>query len=58
VKRLSDQTLYEILDVAADASAEQIQEAYDRARALYGPGSLVTYTLMEPDEAALLEGRI
>jgi len=58
VKRLADQTLYELLEVPPDASAEQIQAAYDRARALYGPGSLVTYTLMEPDEAAMLEARI
>jgi hypothetical protein len=58
VKRLADQTLYEILEVPPDASAEEIAAAYDRARATYGPGSLVTYTLMEPDEAALLEARI
>ncbi len=58
MKRLADQTLYEILEVPPDASGDQIQAAYDKARALYGPGSLVTYTLMEPDEAALLEARI
>ncbi len=58
MKRLADQTLYEILEVPVDASAEQIQAAYERARATYGPGSLVTYTLMEPDEAAMLEARI
>jgi hypothetical protein len=58
VKRLADQSLYEILEVAPDAAPDQIQAAYERARSLYGPGSLVTYTLMEPDEAALLEARI
>ncbi len=58
MKRLADQTLYEILEVAPDAAADAIQVAYEKARTVYGPGSIVTYTLMEPDEAALLEARI
>ena len=58
MKRLADQTFYEILEVLPEASTDEIQAAYEKARALYGPGSLVTYTLMEPDEAALLESRI
>jgi len=58
VKRLADQTLYEILEVPADAPAKEIEAACDRARSLYGPGSLATYTLMTPDEAALLTSRI
>ena len=58
MKRLSDQTLYEILEVAVDAPAEEVERAYERARALYGPGSIATYTLMSPDEATLLNNRI
>jgi len=58
VKRLADQTLYEILEVPHDAATPEIQAAYDRARSLYGPGSLATYTLMTPEEAALLTSRI
>jgi hypothetical protein len=58
VKRLADQTLYEILEVPADAPPDAIAAAYERARALYGPGSLATYTLMSPDEAAVLTTRI
>ena len=58
MKRLSDQTLYEILEVREDAPAEAIQAACERARDIYGPGSLATYTLMTPDEAALLAKRI
>jgi hypothetical protein len=58
VKRIADQTLYEILDVPADAGADVISQACERARALYGPGSLATYTLMSPEEAALLTSRI
>jgi hypothetical protein len=58
VKRLGDQTLYEILEVPRDAAPPAIEAAYDRARSLYGPGSIVTYTLMSPEEAALLCSRI
>ena len=38
VKRLADQTLYEILEVRTDAAPEEIAQAYERARAIYGPG--------------------
>ena len=58
MKRLSDQTLYEILEVSVDAPPEEIERAYARASALYGPGSLATYSLVTPDEAQLLNNRI
>ncbi len=58
MKRLSEQTLYEILEVPPDASRGAIAVAVQRARALYGPGSLATYTLMSTEEAALLTRRI
>lgn len=58
MKRLSEQTLYEILEVRRDAPAGEVERAYERARALYGTNSLATYTLMEPEEAALLARRI
>jgi len=58
VKRLSEQTFYEILEVRPDAEATEIESAYARARELYGPGSLATYSLVAPEEAALLAARI
>jgi hypothetical protein len=58
VKRLSYQTLYEILEVSPEAPREEIARAYERSRTLYGPGSLATYTLMAPEEAAQLQSRI
>ena len=58
MKRLSDQTLYEILEVSVDAPPEEIERAWSRAVALYAPGSLATYTLVSPDEAQLLNNRI
>ena len=58
MKRFADQTLYEILEVGADAAATDIERAYERARTLYGPGSLATYTLMSPEDASVLVRRI
>lgn len=58
MKRLADQTLYEILEVREDAPLAEIAAACDRAREIYGPGALATYSLMTPDEAALIARRI
>ncbi len=58
MKRLADQSLYEILEIHRDAPADEVEKAYERVKALYSPGSLATYTLMDPDEAALLSRRI
>lgn len=58
MKRISEQTLYEILEVPQDATGAVIEAACARALALYGPGSLATYTLMSSEEAALLTRRI
>ncbi|HET6439626.1 MAG TPA: molecular chaperone DnaJ, partial [Anaeromyxobacter sp.] len=58
MKPLAEQNLYEILDVPFDATAAAIAEAVDRVQALYAPGSLATYTLMDPEEEQLLARRI
>ncbi|HSN16227.1 MAG TPA: DnaJ domain-containing protein, partial [Anaeromyxobacteraceae bacterium] len=58
MKRLTDQSLYEILEVPTDAASTEIESAYTRARDLYAPGSLATYSLMAPEEAAILAERI
>jgi DnaJ-class molecular chaperone len=58
LKPLTDQTLYELLEVPFDAPVSQIMEAWERIHSLYGPGSLATYTLMAPDEAELLGARL
>ena len=54
MKPLSQQNLYEVLDVPFDATQAVIAEAVERAMTLYAPGSLATYTLMDPDEERLL----
>jgi Helix-turn-helix domain len=58
VKPVVEQTLYEILEVPPDAPESEIVRAWERAEALYGPGSLSTYTLVSPDEAAAMSARL
>lgn len=58
MKRLTEQSLYEILEVPTDAAPPEIESAYARARDVFGPGSLATYSLMAPEEAAILAERI
>jgi curved DNA-binding protein CbpA len=58
LKRLVDQSFYEILEIPRGAPADEVERAYERAFAMYGPGSLVTYTLLAPGEAELLTRRI
>ena len=58
MKPLAEQNLYEILEVPCDAPEDDIVKAWDRVSALCTPGALATYTLMPPDEAALLGRRL
>lgn len=58
MKPLSEQSLYEILEVPPDASRDEIVQAWERMQAVYGPGSLAIYTLMAPEEAELLGARL
>jgi hypothetical protein len=58
VKPITEQSLYEILEIPRDAPVDEIEKAYQRAKALYGPGSLATYSLVAPEEMALLNRRI
>jgi len=58
VKAPSDRSLYEVLEIPRSASPLEVQRAYDRARALFGPGSLASYTLLAPEEAEALSRRI
>ena len=58
MKPITEQSLYEILEISRDAGGDEIEKAYQRAKALYGPGSLATYSLAAPEEMALLNRRI
>jgi curved DNA-binding protein CbpA len=58
VKRVLEQTFYELLEVSPSATPEEIDRAWERARVLYGPGSLAAYTLLTPEVAEALARRI
>jgi curved DNA-binding protein CbpA len=58
VKRFLEQNFYDLLEISPSATPEEILKAYERARALYGAGSLAAYTLLSPEEGAALARRI
>jgi curved DNA-binding protein CbpA len=58
VKQILEQTYYELLEVSPAATPEEIEKAWERARALYGPGSLAAYALLTPEIAEALGKRI
>jgi DnaJ-class molecular chaperone len=58
VKSFLEQNFYDLLEISPSATPEEILRAYERARALYGAGSLAAYTLLSPEEAAALARRI
>jgi hypothetical protein len=58
VRRILEQSFYELLEVSPSATPEEIERAWERARVLYGTGSLAAYTLLSPELAAVLASRI
>lgn len=58
MKPLSETTHYEILDVAPEASLEDLERAYRLARGAFADDSLATYSLYDPAEASALRERI
>lgn len=51
MKDFHEQTYYELLDVPANASQEEILKAYNRARSTYGNNSPALYSLFNKEEA-------
>ncbi len=49
---------YRVLGLAPRASREQIERAYQFCRDMYGPGSLATYSLLEPQEVEASRARV
>jgi curved DNA-binding protein CbpA len=58
LRRILEQSFYELLEVSPSATPEEIERAWERARVLYGTGSLAAYTLLTPEVAATLASRI
>jgi len=58
VKEPSEQTHYEVLDLSPGCSAEAVEAAYRKQKALLGPDSLATYALLGPAETRLMRARL
>ena len=50
MKRIRDQTYYDLLEVGKGASTEEIRKAYRREKEILSSTSMVVYSLLEPEE--------
>jgi hypothetical protein len=51
MKPLHEQNYYELLDLPPDSTREQIEAAFAKAMAYYGPDSIATYSLVPLEES-------
>jgi curved DNA-binding protein CbpA len=58
MKRIEDQTYYEILEINPKANAREIQRAYDRVRETFQADSLAVYSLFSEKEVKSIQARI
>lgn len=58
MKPLSDLDHYEVLEIAPDASPEEVERAYHVARSAYAEGSLATYSVFGERDTEALRHRI
>ncbi len=58
MKPFSEQTHYEILELAPDATSDQVERAYRVARSTYSSDSLATYSVYDDNELSALQERI
>ena len=58
MKPLSELDHYEVLEIARDASTEEIERAYHMARSTYAEGSLATYSVFGERDTEALRHRI
>jgi hypothetical protein len=58
MNHFEQQSYYELLEVSASATREQILGAYERALETYSPDSIAVYTLVDPDQIEALRQRL
>ena len=58
MKRMEEQTYYEILEVAPDATGREIQQAYERAKETFHDDSVAVYSLFSEKEMKRIQGAI
>ena len=57
-KRLNEQDCYQVLELAYDASCDDIQTAYEEAREIYSHDALVSCSILSPPERRSVAERI
>lgn len=50
MKRIKDQTYYELLEVSREASTEEIRKAYRREKEIFSSNSVAIYSLLKAEE--------
>ena len=58
MKRIEEQTYYEILEVAPDATSREIQQAYEHAKETYQNDSVAVYSLFSEKEMEKIQALI
>ena len=58
MKRVEEQTYYEVLEVAPDASAVEIQQAYEHAKETFQKDSVAVYSLFSEKEMEKIQAAI
>ncbi len=58
MKRIEEQSYYEILEVSPEADPKEIQRAYDHAKETFHADSLAIYTLFTEEEIGKLQAAI
>jgi hypothetical protein len=58
LERPSVQNHYEVLEISERASAEEIQRAYERAKEIYGSDSVVSSSILTPEERRQILERV
>jgi DnaJ-class molecular chaperone len=58
MKRIEEQTYYEILEVSPNATAIEIQKGYEHAKATFQSDSLAVYSLFSEEEARKVQAMI
>jgi curved DNA-binding protein CbpA len=58
MKDFREENFYELLDLTPGASQQEVEAAYQRARRIFSPDSVVTYALFQAEELTLFRRRI
>jgi len=58
MKRLTEVNYYDLLDISPKASFEEVQAAYDEAKATYASNSIITYSLFTQEEREQIIARL